>query len=258
MADLQKRSSRRRFTLIELLVVIAIIAILAAMLLPALKSARDRAKSATCISQLSDVGKLSSMYQGDNNSFFPIGEASYPSVGSICSWSILLNMYKLQGTLAEAYTNFAPWESESDYEGKRKRFQIFICPVETLDSRSGQVRNWIYSDTGKNKCRAYNYSYNKSLFGYWSTSTQTPTRKSSVIRNFARTAVLFDGSSVNPSPENYYYLKLSNTTSRALEYKHSGKSNSLFSDGHASALHEEEIPDVDYGTYNGTAVLFSF
>ena len=256
MADLQKRSSRRRFTLIELLVVIAIIAILAAMLLPALKSARDRAKSATCISQLSEIGKLSSMYQGDNNSFFPIGEASYPGVGSICSWSVLLNMYKLRGTLQEVY-NVAPYETQPDYEKRRKYFQIFICPIETAD-RNGQIRNWIYSDGGKNKCRAYNYAYNCSLYGSFGTSP-IQGRKSSVIRNFARTAQLFDGKSNQGNLINVDNITQSVTSQCAIEYKHTGKKcNALFVDGHVGALNEANIPDVDYGTYNGTRVLFSF
>ena len=53
---------KKRFTLIELLVVIAIIAILAAMLLPALSAARERAKSANCISNLKNVGLAIAMY----------------------------------------------------------------------------------------------------------------------------------------------------------------------------------------------------
>ena len=59
-----------RFTLIELLVVIAIIAILAAILMPALSSARERAKSSACVNNLKQVSLGASSYAEDFNNFF--------------------------------------------------------------------------------------------------------------------------------------------------------------------------------------------
>ena len=60
-------SSVRGFTLIELLVVIAIIAILAAMLLPALKNARERGKQANCQVNCKQLGNAHQMYASDND-----------------------------------------------------------------------------------------------------------------------------------------------------------------------------------------------
>ncbi|MBR2358410.1 MAG: DUF1559 domain-containing protein [Lentisphaeria bacterium] len=62
---------KQRFTLIELLVVIAIIAILAAMLLPALSAARERARSSNCIGKLKQVGLAMQMYADDHKETLP-------------------------------------------------------------------------------------------------------------------------------------------------------------------------------------------
>ena len=77
--------ARRAFTLSERLVVVAIIAILAAMLLPALQSAREKARRASCMTNLSQMGRALEAYCGDYSQYLP-GRCAYGTT-SLTGWN---------------------------------------------------------------------------------------------------------------------------------------------------------------------------
>jgi prepilin-type N-terminal cleavage/methylation domain-containing protein len=121
----EHRHHRAGFTLIELLVVIAIIAILAALLLPALVKAKDRAKHTYCMNNCRQIGLATMAYVIDYREEFPFGNRVYgPGTGDgsvidPSGWPMLILYY-----MGEANTN---------------EHKVFRCPNEM-----GIAANWVF------------------------------------------------------------------------------------------------------------------
>ena len=106
--QIPSRYGGRGFTLIEMLVVIAIIAILAALLLPALSAAKQKAWSARCNSNLHQIGLGMRMFADDNNEY-------YPESGGYVKWNTI-----------DAHTGKPSWSEQIfSYVGNTN---VFNCP----------------------------------------------------------------------------------------------------------------------------------
>jgi prepilin-type N-terminal cleavage/methylation domain-containing protein/prepilin-type processing-associated H-X9-DG protein len=87
------RHSPAGFTLIELLVVIAIIAILAGMLLPALSKAKEKGRSARCVSNEKQISLGYFLYADDNNDYLPVAGVVFEGGVAPCQWFVEISTY---------------------------------------------------------------------------------------------------------------------------------------------------------------------
>ena len=152
----EARTRHSRFTLIELLIVVAIIGILAAMLLPALGSARKSALAAGCTNSAKQLGTLSMMYVNDTQYYMPVtAKASfvydYSGSGSYDSlWDRVLISYLPVGNELVQKIGYQG-SPESSILKKGSAFQsikIFACPGDNIPRLNNQKDKFPYRSFG--------------------------------------------------------------------------------------------------------------
>jgi len=121
------RFSSAAFTLIELLVVIAIIAILAAMLLPALAAAKNKAYKAECASNLKQWGLAVNLYAGDSQNQFPDNYFSAANPGGDGAHDFAWMASHLNNTFYPLYL----YRNVAGSTGKERSLQdVIYCPTD--------------------------------------------------------------------------------------------------------------------------------
>lgn len=115
------------FTLVELLVVIAIIGILVALLLPAIQSAREAARRASCVNNLKQYGIALHNYHSNNKSF-PLGAKLKPNDSDVyATANTMLLPYFEDSALHSIYNQNRPWESQAPGVAAVV-ISVFKCP----------------------------------------------------------------------------------------------------------------------------------
>jgi prepilin-type processing-associated H-X9-DG protein/prepilin-type N-terminal cleavage/methylation domain-containing protein len=217
---------KQHFTLIELLVVIAIIAILAAMLLPALSKARDKARQISCTNNMKQNGMFWQMYNEDFKEIMPFSDKSLDGT----------NRFHFTRMMVERKV-FYPGEPKKQFHpnlagGKdASYYDQMICPGAPAPHMYANEGIGSLMDYGYNLYmnNVYSYTDNRILKTMSDSRIKTPSKISVMVDSW-RKRVVEDG-----AVGVYQPLQMAKEGASIGKYAaHPGGANICFADGHAS------------------------
>ena len=225
------------FTLIELLVVIAIIAILAAILLPALNSARERGRSASCINNHKQMGSALMQYHNDNDNyntyacFFDLGRKQQ-------AWNTTLLPYLGCDNVIV----------NRSLGANSRREEILLCPSQPEEEYI-RLAGYFTSYTVNGRERGTSSTSGNRFFGYFNSTNTTPQYK---MNQIAKPSIIMGiADSTAKKPDGTFTYERTNTAvwswttapttiaelpSVGLEARHANTFNVTYLDGHASGF----------------------
>ena len=237
----------KKFTLIELLVVIAIIAILAAILMPALSSARERAKLTQCTNNLKNIGMVYQNY-ADNNKDMPVP-----------GWSLMTgeSRYWPQHLMFTGYLGKKTDNSKRNMIGKATG-NFLVCPSDdTPEYATGYGWFVSYGTNAAVTLGAYGVWFgheqvdrpdpSSHIFGYYTFTKIAYSKKKASATPLMADAVL---GNTNESKQSTFlassngvdcatfenWLKKDNTPGFIDIQRHNMRAGTLFCDGHVSVV----------------------
>lgn len=225
------------FTLIELLVVIAILAILTALLLPSLKKAKDSAKSVTCVNNLRQIYLGFAMYAESNDDYIPTANIAGGDWGHVLGAGKVLGPYvTYEGVNGGAAATL-------------RSFPVLNCPGEPgVSGVPSMLGTTMYKYHTHRNSYSINYSFGLAtpygdLRKGWSKGPQynQPYFQWPAISSPGEASIVMDRTSYGAAfwQQNHFLwdtdYDLATYPHVAYAFRHNGKANVLYWDGHVAA-----------------------